>query len=527
MPLAAKDMGKFFRKALFTMSFSVSTTNSAPTVNAKGIAVSNKPATPSEGEEVQGFWSRISAAMEGSESGETKDVSSGESSDVMLTINDDDSSDSEKVILDSDDMMATDGVKKMTSEELDDTDVIVKGVSQGTDSDHKPAENSVPADEVVAEGAVLLGRLDESNKTLQKSASSQGDSKEQQLASNETVEQKSVSSAEGTTAILAGSKIESEQQTIEPTSPAVLSEDTPLSKELSSDSKLANGKLIPDFEKVSKGNANSNQIVWSKEGQGNDTKGMAVATMMAPVSEGEKTTQMLNGFHSSSAQLNSAVGMQQVLTASPAATSAADSSQQAAMIAGLGVTTGAKGLEKRPLGNEVTENGLAPTTSLNSTTAMNQLRADQPTANAQSPLVLTKENAGEQVAERLQMMMSKNLKHVDIRLDPPELGRMQIRMSLNSDAASVHFTVQNQQTRDLVDQAMPRLREMLAQQGLQLADSSVQQQSSGQQQMAQHQGSDNGSSQLASGEHDAESMEGATSIEMNVTEKSDGISLYA
>ncbi|MCV5646671.1 flagellar hook-length control protein FliK, partial [Escherichia coli] len=98
------------------------------------------------------------------------------------------------------------------------------------------------------------------------------------------------------------------------------------------------------------------------------------------------------------------------------------------------------------------------------------------------PLQLTKELANEQVAEKVQLMMSKNLKNLDIRLEPPELGRMQIRMTMNNDLANVHFTVTNPQARDIIEQTLPRLREMLAQQGMQLADSSVQQQSSGQQQ---------------------------------------------
>jgi flagellar hook-length control protein FliK len=163
-------------------------------------------------------------------------------------------------------------------------------------------------------------------------------------------------------------------------------------------------------------------------------------------------------------------------------------------------------------------------------TATQQLRAEQqtPAASAvQSPMVLTKENASDQVAERLQMMMSKNLKHVDIRLDPPELGRMQIRMSLNNDSATVHFTVQNQQTRDMVDQAMPRLREMLSQQGIQLADTSVQQQ--GQQQRHASNGSGTGGSgnSASNGSGDVDSVENGTSVEVAVKQNKDGISYYA
>ncbi len=60
---------------------------------------------------------------------------------------------------------------------------------------------------------------------------------------------------------------------------------------------------------------------------------------------------------------------------------------------------------------------------------------------------------------------------------------MKIRMTMNNDVANVHFTVSNQQARDAgLVATLPRLREMLAQQGMQLADSSVQQQNSGQSQ---------------------------------------------
>ncbi|OXX25038.1 flagellar hook-length control protein FliK, partial [Vibrio sp. V05_P4A8T149] len=111
-----------------------------------------------------------------------------------------------------------------------------------------------------------------------------------------------------------------------------------------------------------------------------------------------------------------------------------------------------------------------------------QSRADNLQAAQQPPLLLNREMASEQMAERLQMMMSKNLKHVDIRLDPPELGRLQIRMNMNGDHTTVHFTVANHQARDVIEQSMPRLREMLAQQGVQLGETSVQQQSAGQQQ---------------------------------------------
>ncbi|EOB3918494.1 flagellar hook-length control protein FliK [Vibrio parahaemolyticus] len=161
-------------------------------------------------------------------------------------------------------------------------------------------------------------------------------------------------------------------------------------------------------------------------------------------------------------------------------------------------------------------------------TAQQQTRAEA-AQQAQLPLQLTKELANEQVAEKVQMMMSKNLKNLDIRLDPPELGRMQIRMTMNNDLANVHFTVTNPQARDIIEQALPRLREMLAQQGMQLADSSVQQQSSGQQQSGYAAAEQNGqgtSGRGFSGQSD-ENFDADVNLDLNVVSKRDGISFYA
>ncbi|WP_135445577.1 flagellar hook-length control protein FliK [Vibrio tasmaniensis] len=148
-------------------------------------------------------------------------------------------------------------------------------------------------------------------------------------------------------------------------------------------------------------------------------------------------------------------------------------------------------------------------------------------AAQQAPLQLTKELANDQVAEKVQMMMSKNLKSLDIRLDPPELGQMKIRMTMNNDVANVHFTVGSQQAREVIEQTLPRLREMLAQQGMQLAESSVQQQNTGQGQDRYNNGEQqSGSNRINDGQGD-ENLDSNSNLELNVTSKRDGISYYA
>jgi flagellar hook-length control protein FliK len=105
---------------------------------------------------------------------------------------------------------------------------------------------------------------------------------------------------------------------------------------------------------------------------------------------------------------------------------------------------------------------------------------------------------------------------------------MQIRMNMNGDGTAVHFTVANQQARDVIEQSMPRLREMLAQQGVQLNDTSVQQQSAGQQQgrySAQNGNNAQGSGNEAAGME--ENLDTDVNLDLNVATKRDGISYYA
>lgn len=75
--------------------------------------------------------------------------------------------------------------------------------------------------------------------------------------------------------------------------------------------------------------------------------------------------------------------------------------------------------------------------------------------------------------QQLLTMVSQGIQQAEIRLDPAELGHMTIRIQVQGDQTQVQFHVAQQQTRDLLEQAVPRLRELLAEQGMQLADSHI------------------------------------------------------
>lgn len=95
----------------------------------------------------------------------------------------------------------------------------------------------------------------------------------------------------------------------------------------------------------------------------------------------------------------------------------------------------------------------------------------------QRPLDLQQTEASQKLQERINIMMSRNIQRADIRLDPPELGSVHIRVNMSGEQASVQFQVQSLQAKDAVETAMPRLREMLEQQGIDLADTQVGEQS--------------------------------------------------
>jgi flagellar hook-length control protein FliK len=81
------------------------------------------------------------------------------------------------------------------------------------------------------------------------------------------------------------------------------------------------------------------------------------------------------------------------------------------------------------------------------------------------------------VKDKVMLMISQKLQQFDITLDPPELGNMQVRVNLQGEQATVNFIVQNQQAKDALEQNMHKLKESLAELGVDVGDANVEQQS--------------------------------------------------
>ncbi len=78
-----------------------------------------------------------------------------------------------------------------------------------------------------------------------------------------------------------------------------------------------------------------------------------------------------------------------------------------------------------------------------------------------------------ELANRLQVFARNGVQEATLQLHPAELGRLQVSITTDGDQARVVFVADNAAARDAIEQSMPRLRELLAQSGLQLAHSDV------------------------------------------------------
>jgi len=134
----------------------------------------------------------------------------------------------------------------------------------------------------------------------------------------------------------------------------------------------------------------------------------------------------------------------------------------------------------------------------------------------------------QQMTDQVSLMLKGGFQQADIKLNPAHLGPMEIKLSMNDDKASIHFVTQHAPVRDAIDSALPRLREMLEQQGLSLGDVDVSTQSEQQQAQAgaeQSPGS-GGLSQGEVAETGAADSDAQPLTQLDLTLES-GINLYA
>jgi flagellar hook-length control protein FliK len=86
---------------------------------------------------------------------------------------------------------------------------------------------------------------------------------------------------------------------------------------------------------------------------------------------------------------------------------------------------------------------------------------------------LTHPEWNKDLGERIVWMSSKAIPTAEIRLNPPHLGPISVRVNVVDDQATVVFSAQHAATREAIDASIPRLREMMGAQQLNLVEVSV------------------------------------------------------
>lgn len=79
----------------------------------------------------------------------------------------------------------------------------------------------------------------------------------------------------------------------------------------------------------------------------------------------------------------------------------------------------------------------------------------------------------QQLGQKIVWMVAGKEQSASLTLNPPDLGPMQVVLSVNNDHASVTFSSAQPEVRQALENALPKLREMMGESGISLGNASV------------------------------------------------------
>ncbi|WP_347989998.1 flagellar hook-length control protein FliK [Methylomonas sp. AM2-LC] len=227
----------------------------------------------------------------------------------------------------------------------------------------------------------------------------------------------------------------------------------------------------------------ANQAVSNKKSTQTDTPlSNIVQTVSTPVAENSSLTTDPNTSNSATVntltEISNSTGVTQVdadseLTSLTQSFTTQNKSQQAA-----------NATDNMPINLIQPHQSVANTTHVNSMSGI-ALPLNHPNWNAE-------------LADKLQLMHKQDISTAELQINPPHLGPISIKIGLDQqDQTTISFTTQHQQVKEAIEASIPKLREMLGGEQLNLVDVNVSQQQSDQKpaqsffQMASDQGKGN------------------------------------
>lgn len=86
---------------------------------------------------------------------------------------------------------------------------------------------------------------------------------------------------------------------------------------------------------------------------------------------------------------------------------------------------------------------------------------------------VTHDKWGDEFNQKITWLANAKEQSAELHLNPPQLGPMDVVLKVNGDQATALFTSPHAAVRDAIEQAMPKLREMLADSGIMLGNATV------------------------------------------------------
>lgn len=99
--------------------------------------------------------------------------------------------------------------------------------------------------------------------------------------------------------------------------------------------------------------------------------------------------------------------------------------------------------------------------------------AETRTAGVAIPQPVGSPDWGDALGQKVVFLAGQQQQVAELRLNPPQLGPLEVRLSISNDQVNAIFTSHQPAVREAIEAAMPRLREMLAEGGMMLGNAMV------------------------------------------------------
>jgi flagellar hook-length control protein FliK len=98
-------------------------------------------------------------------------------------------------------------------------------------------------------------------------------------------------------------------------------------------------------------------------------------------------------------------------------------------------------------------------------------------------------------SQKVTWIATQRSQSAELHLNPAQLGPLEVSLKLNGDQATLQFTSAHAAVREAIEQSIPRLRDMLADSGISLGNTTVSDQAPREQQQRGQAGGTNGGGQ--------------------------------